>query len=169
MADKTFAAYWIAIIVICSAHLSCQKNATEVSRPKSEILTTTEWKVKNLYLRDKGEPVSANVEARSFTFKDCELDDVYIFRSDNSFVRKDSLVACDPLILDPFHIGVFGPHNSGNWSVDAGFTQMQVTSAFYNYSWKILTLSEGLFEIEQNFTDIFGGQYIYTYMFGPLK
>ena len=76
MADKTVAAYWIAITFICCAQLSCEKNETPEPRPKSEILTTTEWKVKNLYLRDKGEPVSANVEARAFTFKNCELDDI---------------------------------------------------------------------------------------------
>lgn len=169
MAGKTVATYWIAILFICSAQFSCKKDETAVARPKLEILTTTEWKVKNLYLRDKGEPVSANVEARSFTFKDCELDDVYIFRSDNLFMRKDSLVTCDPLILDPFHIGIFGPHNTGTWSVDAGFTQMGVTSTFYNFTWKILAISEGLFEIEQNYTDIFGGEYIYTYRFAPLK
>lgn len=168
MPGKTIAS-WIAVIVIFSIQVSCKKDADEASRPKLDILTTTDWKVKNLYIRDKGEPVSANVEARSFTFKDCELDDVYIFRSDNIFMRKDSLVTCDPLIVDPFHIGIFGPHNTGNWSVDAGFTQMSITSTFYNFTWKILTLREGLLEIEQNSTDIFGGEYVYTYRLAPLK
>ncbi|MGZ8552955.1 MAG: hypothetical protein ACXWV8_06085 [Chitinophagaceae bacterium] len=170
MTSKRIAILYCTFIVFCYSQFSCKKDSNNVPRSQLEILTTTEWKVKNLYLRDLDEPVSANTEARAFTFKNCEVDDVYLFKSDSVFVRKDSLIACDPSLLDPFHIGVFGPYNSGRWSADAGFTQMNVANPpFYNYTWKILTLREGLFEIEQNFTDIFGQRYIYTYRFAPLK
>jgi hypothetical protein len=170
MAGKRTAFLYSVFTMVCLVQVSCKKDSNTESRSQLEILTTTEWKVKNLYLRDLDEPVSANTEARAFSFKNCEVDDVYLFKSDSVFVRKDSLIACDPSLLDPFHVGVFGPYNTGRWSVDADFTQMKVANPpFYNYTWKILTLREGLFEIEQNFTDIFGQQYIYTYRFAPLK
>ncbi len=170
MSGKFNNTIWFVYIVICFLQFSCDKDASSISRPKGEILATNKWKVKNLYIRDKGEPLSGNTEARAFTYKDCELDDIYFFKSDSVFVRSDSLVACDPLLLDPFHVGVFGPYGSGKWSIDASFTQMKVTNLpFYNFTWKILTITEVLFEVEQNHTDIFGQQYVYTYRFSPLK
>lgn len=111
------------LIFLCTVQFSCSKTAAIVQRSKFEILTQNKWKVQALYFRDVNEPVSANVAAMYFTFKSCEVDDIYLFKADSTFSRTDSLLKCDPQDLDPFHINVFGPYGNSFWTVDAGFTK----------------------------------------------
>lgn len=47
--------------------------------------------------------------------------------------------------------------------------KMHITlPVFYDYTWKLLVLNENELEVEQNKKDVFGSEYIYTYVFKPL-
>lgn len=164
---KQHAVWLFLAFMVVTESISCKKQAVDIT-PPSQVLTGTRWQVRNLYLQSQSDP--SKTEARAFTYKACELDDIYEFKKGGVFVRSDSLSKCDPMDLDPFHVNVFGPYGQANWSADSLFTQIVIISpGFYRYTWKVTALTTQRFEVEENYTDYLSNKLVYTYSFNPVK
>ncbi len=121
------------------------------------MLTETKWQVVSLIYQQLGLPGASQMI--SVKYKSCELDDIYEFKKDSSFVRSDGVVSCSPGQL------LFGPYG-GIWTADAAYKKITVDVAgFYHASFDVRILDTDLLEWEQVSTDYLGNTISYTYLF----
>jgi len=94
----------------------------------------------------------------SVKYKPCELDDLYEFKKDSSFLRNDEAITCSQGLR-------FGP-TGGIWTADPGFTKITIDlSGVYHADFKVRILTADLLEWENVYKDYLGNTISYTYQF----
>lgn len=156
---KRIAAVLLSFFCV-SSFLSCQKEV-EVKETPRELLTGRKWIMKRLlYSVDNSTPG----DITSITYKDCERDDEYEFRKDNSFVRSDGTVLCGNAVA------LFGPYDQGFWGGDSTLLNLRIEKTFfYIYEFKVTELSANQLAMTYSTTDYLQQKVTYTYEFSAKK
>ncbi len=77
------------ILILCTAAaslFSCKKDSSEPDISNYELLAGRKWQLTNLYYEKIGDEVKSDYT--SFYYEECELDDLYEFKTDNSLERS---------------------------------------------------------------------------------
>jgi len=139
---------------------SCGKDVP-VTQPKvfsRATLTAHPWKLKALLYRKKGD--SQNSDFTTFVYKNCELDDLYIFGTDSSFEREDNNDVCN-------FPGSFGLWGKANWEGNGDLTELSIMNLSYLINFNVLELNNTSFILEESTRDYLENNIVYTYEFVP--
>lgn len=156
---KRIAAVLLSFLCLCGFY-SCQKEV-EVKESRRELLTGRKWIVDRvLYSVDNSTPG----DITSISYKDCERDDEYEFRNDNSFERTDGTLLCGNAVA------LFGPYDRGFWGGDSTLLNLRIEKTFsYIYEFKVTELSSTRLAMTYSTTDYLQQKVTYTYEFSAKK
>ena len=138
---------------------NCNKETVpEVS--KLDLLTGKQWKIDKLLYSVKGDPGSVNYT--SAAFKSCELDDVYEFKKNDTFIRTDGVNICG-------NVALYGPYGTGSWNIDAAFTNLSIELfARYQFKYKVISISAASLQLERSSINYLQQEVLYTFYFKPV-
>jgi hypothetical protein len=136
--------------------ISCHKeNVT--SKSKVELLTSTRWKFGRLLYEQP--PGSAPLDFSASILHHCELDDIFQFKEDGSFLVNDNTEICNPA-----NNGLLTIYNGGSWSLSKG-DSLVLVAGLYMKTFLLSSITTTDLELKQTSVDYFQNLYTYRFQF----
>jgi hypothetical protein len=119
----------LGLLVFC---LACEKDESTDGNNNialNDALNGNEWKITSIILTtsDGG---FANIF--DLNFQPCEKDDLLKFNTDQSFVKSDNVMICNPL-----GGSVFNNLNGGFWAIKASDSSLAISNGFNVQGYKV--------------------------------
>ena len=144
--------FLVSILIIASCH---KENTPQKS--KVELLTGTRWQFDRL-LYEKP-PGSIPSDFSTAIFLPCELDDIFQFKQDGSFVSNENTIICNP----PTN-GFLTAFNGGGWSLSQGDT-LAIMAGLNKQMFLLTNISTSALELKQTMKDYFQEEFTYRFQF----
>lgn len=139
---------------------NCSKE--ETPKPALEdILAGSKWQLNRLFMENP--PGSGAIELTHTTFKNCELDDLFEFKSDGSFTSDENGLPCIPV-----NNSVFFRLGGGSWS-SSGDTSVQLQSGLLSHHFKVRDYNKDWLDLTQILENYVGEKELYIYRFKAIK
>jgi len=157
---KRLGTYSFIILFFSSLLTNCSKQ--EAPKPALEdILVASKWQLNRLFMENP--PGTGAIELTYTTFKNCELDDLFEFKSNGSYTSDENGLPCIPV-----NNSIFFKMCGGTWAssrdtlvhIESGFLSHNYLVRDYNKDWLDLT------EILENYV---GEKELYIYRFKAIK
>ena len=140
--------------------INCKKEVVS-EESKLDLLTGRQWKIDKLLYSVKGDPTTLNYT--SAAYKTCELDDVYEFKKNNTFIRTDGINPCGSVAL-------YGPYGTSGWTADSAFTKLTIELfTQYSFKYKVVNISATSLQLERSTVDYLQQEVLYTFYFKPVN
>lgn len=157
---KRLGTYFFTILIFSSHLTNCTKE--EAAKPALEsVLVASKWQMNRLFMENP--PGSGAIELTHTNFKNCELDDLFEFKSDGSFTSDENGLPCIPV-----NNSVFFRLGGGFW-INRGDTSLHIQSGFLSYSFKVREYNEDWLDLTQLMENYVGEKELYIYRFKAIK
>ena len=155
MNSKNKFLYFFSLVLIFLT-TSCHKENV-AQKSKMELLTGTRWQFYILLYEQP--PGSTPIDYSSGLFLQCELDDIFQFKQDGSFISSQNTIMCNPS-----HTDVLTYYDGGGWSLSQGDT-LDLTAGLNKQTFLLSSITTTDLELKQTSADYFQNLYTYRFQF----
>ena len=149
------------MILVSLIALSCDKKELPPKASLNEILTAPKWQLNRVFMENP--PGSGAIELTYTTYKNCELDDLFEFKSNGSFTSDENGLPCFPV-----NNSVFFKMGGGNW-ISSGDTTVHIQSGFLGHTYHVREYNKDWLDLTQLLENYVGEKELYIYRFKAIK
>lgn len=145
------------LVLVSTAFLVRCKKESFLQPTRIDLLSGRKWKIEKLLYSVKGDP--AVLDYTSAAYKKCELDDIYEFKKEGTFIRSDGFNLCS-------NVALYGPFGTSNWIADSALTRLDIELfSRYSYKFKVVQLSASQLQLERSTVDYLQQEVLFTFYF----
>jgi len=153
--------YHFYVFLLFSFLLTNCKKEEMPKPPLEEILVASKWQLNRVFMENP--PGGGAIELTNFTFKNCELDDLFEFKSDGSFLSDENGSPCAPI-----NNSVFYKLGGGDWD-HINDTLINLHNGFLNPSYHVREYNKEWLDLTQLSENYVGQPELYIYRFHAVK
>ena len=152
--------YLYLLLLFSFSLTNCSKE--EAPKPALEdILIGSKWQLNRLFMENP--PGSGAIELTYTSFKSCELDDLFEFKSNGSYTSDENGLPCIPV-----NNSIFFKMGGGNWA-SLGDTLVHIESGFLSHNYLVRDYNKDWLDLTEILENYVGEKELYIYRFKAVK